>query len=171
MRGTTHVAGGLALGYLAFNNIEMLNVNLNDNKTLLLATTGLILGALIPDIDHHNSIISNKVKPIGYVVSKIFKHRGFTHSILGSIVITFLFNWILGFAGISNWINSVLSRAIYLGIASHILLDMLTPSGVSLLYPYNKKYSLAKITIGDIGESILVILFAGMIYYGNCYIL
>ena len=168
MKGKTHIAGGIALGYLAFNNIEVLNVNLSDDKILLLVTAGLTLGALIPDIDHKNSTISNKVKPIGNIISKIFKHRGFTHSILGSIIIIILFGWLFSLTGINKVFNIILIKSIYIGIISHILLDMLTPSGVSLLYPYNKRYSIASFTMGGIGELMLVVLFVGIAYY-NCY--
>lgn len=170
MKGKTHIAGGIAIGYLVFNNIEILNVNLSDEKTLFLATIGLTLGALFPDIDHKNSTILNKVKSIGNIISKIFKHRGFTHSILGSIIITILFAWLFSSSGIDKTFNIILIKSIYIGIISHILLDMLTPSGVSLLYPYDKRYNIANFRIGGIGELILVILFAGIVYYNGCYV-
>lgn len=167
MKGKTHIAGGIALGYLAFNSIDILNVNLNDEKVFLLATVGLTLGALLPDIDHSNSIITNRVKPIGKVISKIFKHRGFTHSILGSLVMVFLMNLLFKVFGLNKEISLFLLKSIYIGIMSHIFLDMLTPSGVSLLYPYNKRYNIANFRMGGISESILVILFIGIAYYSS----
>lgn len=171
VRGKTHIAGGIALGYLAFNNIDILNVNLCDEKTFLLATAGLTLGALLPDIDHPRSTITNKVKPIGYTFSIVFKHRGFTHSVLGSIVMTILFGWLFSLAGMNKAFNIVLTKSIYIGIISHILLDMLTPSGVDLLYPYNRRYNIASFKMGGIGELILVILFIGVAYYNVYYII
>lgn len=171
MKGGTHIVGGIAFGYFAFNNIDILNVNINDDKTLLLVSLGLTIGALIPDIDHKNSTISNKVKPIGNIISKIFKHRGFTHSILGSIVMTILFGWLFSLVGMNKAFNIILIKSIYIGIISHILLDMLTPSGVDLLYPYNRRYNIASFKMGGIGELILAILFVGVAYYNVYYII
>lgn len=171
MKGSTHIVGGIAFGCFAFNNIDILNVNINDGKTLLLVSLGLTIGALIPDIDHKNSTISNKVKPIGNIISRIFKHRGFTHSVLGSIVMTILFGWLFSLAGMNKAFNIVLTKSIYIGIISHILLDMLTPSGVDLLYPYNRRYNIASFKMGGIGELILVILFIGVAYYNVYYII
>ena len=167
MKGKTHIAGGIGLGYLAFNNINILNVNLSDEKILLLATAGLTLGALLPDIDHPNSKISNKVKPLGFIVSKIFKHRGFTHSILGAIIMTIIFGWIFSIISISKSLNIVLLKSLTIGITSHILLDMMTPTGVCLLYPYEKRYNIANFKMGSISEMILVAIFIGLAYFNS----
>ena len=135
----THVAGGLALGYIVFNNIGMLNVNIMESKTLLVVTSGLVLGSLFPDIDHRNSYLSKKVKPISFLTSKIFRHREFTHSIVGSILISILFYFILGKMNINPITIDSFMKAFVIGVISHILLDMMTVSGVVLLYPIYKK--------------------------------
>ncbi|MCK9470720.1 MAG: metal-dependent hydrolase [Bacilli bacterium] len=139
MKGRTHMVSGVALGYLAFNSMEILNVNLNDSKTLLLVTGGLVLGSLLPDIDHPRSMISLRVKPIGFIVSKLFKHREYTHSIIGSLSMTFLIGILLNLLNIETNINFIFLKALFSGIASHIILDMLTFHGVALLYPFTKK--------------------------------
>lgn len=170
VRGKTHIAGGIALGYLAFNNIDILNVNLCDEKTFLLATAGLTLGALLPDIDHPRSTITNKVKPIGYTFSIVFKHRGFTHSLLGSIIMTFLLAILFAALNINKAAMPILLKSIYIGIISHILLDMLTPTGVCILYPSNKRYSIGGFRIGGFGELILGFIFLGIAYYSVYYV-
>lgn len=135
----THIAGGLALGYIAFNNIAMLNVDISDSKSLIIVTSGLMLGSLFPDIDHRNSYLSRKVKPISCITSKIFRHREFTHSIVGTILMSYLFYLLLGKFNINPIYANVFIKAFTIGIISHILLDMMTVSGVVLFYPLYKK--------------------------------
>lgn len=91
----THIAGGLALGYILFNKVPMLNVDITESKTLIIITSGLVLGSLFPDIDHKNSYLSRKLKPVSFITSKVFKHREFTHSIVGTISISYLMYFIL----------------------------------------------------------------------------
>ena len=49
-----------------------------------------ILGSLIPDIDHEKSKI-NKLFPITKWVPKLFKHRGFFHTIFPVALIILIF--------------------------------------------------------------------------------
>lgn len=42
-----------------------------------------------------------------------------------------------------------------LGVATHIFLDMLTPSGVALLYPMEKRYRLARFRTGGLMENLI----------------
>lgn len=171
MRGRTHIVGGVAIGLLAFNYIEMLNVNISESNSLILATGGLVLGALLPDIDHPRSMISLKIKPIGFILSKLFKHREYTHSIVGSLSMTFLIGILINLLGINNDINYLFLKALFIGIASHILLDMLTFHGVALLYPFTKKrirllgnLYLPRTLEWGIWEIIISLVSAGVIY-------
>lgn len=135
----THMVGGLALGYLAFTKSNIFIGNIAESKTLLIVTGGLLLGSLLPDIDHGNSFISKKLKPISKVTSKAFKHREFTHSILGSLLILIFFDFILKQITIDDIYRQVFIQSLGIGIISHIFLDMLTPAGVVLFYPLSKK--------------------------------
>ena len=135
----THIAGGLALGYILFNKIPMLNVDIRESKSLIIITSGLILGSLFPDIDHRNSYLSRKIKPISFITSKLFKHREFTHSIVGTITVSYLLYLILDRTNIETMYSSMFNEAFTIGIISHIILDMMTVSGVVLFYPIYKK--------------------------------
>lgn len=139
MKYRTHVTGGLALGYIAFNNIDLLNINIHDEKMLLIATGGLILGSLFPDIDHRGSYLSRKVKPISFITSKILKHREYTHSIVGWISMSLLMYIILNFTTMDPKTITTFAIAFSIGILSHILLDIPTYSGVVLLYPFYRR--------------------------------
>lgn len=135
----THIAGGLALGYIMFNKIPMLEADIGQSKILIIITSGLILGSLFPDIDHKNSYLSRKIKPLSYITSRIFKHREFTHSIVGTISIYYLLYLILGKINIEYIYKDMFIRAFIIGVISHIFLDMMTISGVVLFYPLYKK--------------------------------
>ncbi len=137
----THIVGGLALGYIMFNKLPILNLNVDmgQSKTLLIVTSGLILGSLFPDIDHKNSYISRKIKPLSNITSKIFRHREFTHSIIGTIFISYLMYFILGRFKIDSQYVNMFTIAFTIGLISHILLDIITISGVVLFYPIYKK--------------------------------
>lgn len=73
----------------------------------------ICFGALLPDIDHGGSKLGHFVKPL----SKVLKHRGFTHSLL--------------FCAICTLINPYLG----LGVLTHIFLDFLNPKGEALFWP------------------------------------
>ena len=135
----THIAGGLALGYILFNKVPMLNVDITESKTLIIITSGLVLGSLFPDIDHKNSYLSRKVKPISFITSKLFKHREFTHSIVGTISFSYLLHIILNKMNREIIYSSMFRNAFTIGFISHIILDMMTISGVVLFYPIYKK--------------------------------
>jgi len=170
MRYKTHIAGGLALGYFTINNIEMLNINLSDNKTLLIATAGLVLGSLVSDIDIASSYLSNKLKIISFFTSKLFKHREFTHSIVGAGSMSMLMYFILKKLDIHPRVVNDFSISFSIGIVTHILLDLMTCGGVVLFFPFYKKRikTSAKFCINNTYrnfiESAMIILFVFIAY-------
>lgn len=123
--------------------------------------------ALIPDWDHNQSYITNKISPIlcimlifiiiyehkvyilfisliWFIFAKFSKHRTFTHSILGMLIFSIPFYF-------TNYFIAVL-----IGYSSHIIADIVTKRGVLLLYPFNKKViSLRLINTNSIIESLL----------------
>ncbi|PLT35174.1 metal-dependent hydrolase [Bacillus sp. V5-8f] len=120
MQGKTHIAGGLAAGafYLtAGGSVEQ--------ETLFFASCAV--GALIPDIDHTGSTIGRKIPLLDNLVSSLFGHRAFTHSLL------FLFLAYLLFTQ-TPWPEAI-EFGIWLGMASHLVLDMITVKGIKLFWP------------------------------------
>ena len=74
MTGKTHIAGGIAAGAA---------VGLALNLTMehfIIATFAGGVGGLIPDIDSATSTITSKTGPAGFVISRIFRHRGVLHT-------------------------------------------------------------------------------------------
>ena len=98
---------------------------------------GVILGSLLPDIDHPKSYLGRQLPFISVPIFKLFGHRGFTHSLLSLSI--------LGVATAKYWaVNPLLWGGLLLGYFSHILADMCTPSGVPLFYPHKKRYKFFK---------------------------
>lgn len=165
----THIVGGLAFGYIAFNNIDILSVDINVSTNLLIASGGLIFGSLFPDIDKHNSYLSKKLKPLSMITSKVLKHREFTHSIVGTIIMSLIMNILLNGFDLATEVINILSLSFTIGIISHIFLDMLTPAGVVLFYPlYRKKVKLLSFKTSNnkfgLMEALIMILLGALGY-------
>lgn len=119
MRGAAHAAAGAIVG------------------GAVAGLPGYFAGALIalaPDIDHAGSTISRRVPAAG-LVSLFVKHRGFTHSLLAIGLSGFIFSRI--------FYTDKLTLLIVASLASHLICDMLTPSGIPLLWPLRGRWRLA----------------------------
>jgi inner membrane protein len=96
------------------------------------------LGSLLPDIDHPNSYLGRRTWGwiIAYhdrqrVARKI--HRKLTHSLL----------FVAGVAVCTMGLGCPAATiAVSVGLTSHLIGDMMTPSGVPLLYPSKERYKL-----------------------------
>lgn len=93
----------------------------------------LMLGGLLPDIDIKTSIISKFLFPVAWIVRIFCKHRGFTHSLLAILILLV--------TSLKYWDhNPLFFIGLPIGYVSHIFLDMLTPEGVVLFYPFFKTH-------------------------------
>lgn len=111
-----------------------------------------MLGGIFPDIDEEHSVITKKTGPLGWIVSKLAKHRGMFHSLLGGAVITGLLLLALlkvnvGFLAI--WF--------LFGYLSHLLADSFNPTGIAWLAPFSKWKLTGYATTGSLSEKIFCI--------------
>ncbi|WP_409300208.1 metal-dependent hydrolase [Peribacillus sp. SCS-155] len=120
MEGKTHIVGAVAAGALYLNLGGTV-----DQEVLFYGS--LAVGSLIPDIDHKGSSIGRKIPFLDNIISAVFGHRSFTHSLV------FLFLSFLLFKQ-TPWPVSV-EFGIWLGMFSHMVLDMLTKQGIKFLWP------------------------------------
>lgn len=155
MVGKTHVIGGVALACATATVCPSLAPSSVGVLGTALFMSGVSFGALLPDIDT-NSTVSHY--PVFNVISffarflKIVHHRGVTHSLL-MVIFSLLFGVITGaILGVGGFL---FGAGMTIGIISHILLDMLNPTGVQLLYPIPAKISLAGITTGRLGDLVI----------------
>ncbi|AFI90224.1 metal-dependent hydrolase [Pectobacterium parmentieri] len=100
---------------------------------------GALLTALLPDIDHPKSVLGQRLKWLSTPIARLFGHRGFTHSLLAIATGIFFIQTRLP----PSWpIPTDAYHAMIVGYLSHILADMLTPSGVPLLWPCRWRFRL-----------------------------
>ena len=169
MMKNTHIKGGvvagLAISYIGIESVPLLNdVELNNTIVDMLLLSGGVVGSLLPDLDHINSYAGKKLWFISSflnMMTRIFKyfkleklaklsgHRGLMHSvvywILTSILLLFLPEYIVNslesvqVSALAMAIYKVFVFGIFIGTISHILLDMMTVSGVPILIPISYK--------------------------------
>lgn len=98
---------------------------------------GLVLGSLLPDIDHKQSYLGRRLPFLSAPIQKFFGHRGFTHSLLS-----------LSFLGLATglywYVNPLFFGGLLLGYFSHLLADMATVSGIPLFFPNKKRFTFFK---------------------------
>ena len=135
MLGKTHLAFGLGLTSCGIYLLETFHQPLLSPQNLALFYGAVGIGTLLPDIDEPQSIIGKKTMGISNFIKFIFGHRGFTHSLCFVLFLGILL-FILHSLGI---LPIFLIMGLILGCLLHLIGDMMTPSGVPLLMPFNLK--------------------------------
>ena len=95
-----------------------------------------------------------------FAIYPLLKHRGISHSLLGSIIVFFIFTYIEKSGGPAN-----LAYPASMAYLIHLVFDMATKRGVPLLLPFSKRYyRFGNLRVGSIIcnliENILIILLA-----------
>tara|TARA_Y100000031_G_C8187103_1_gene369523 strand:+ start:480 stop:905 length:426 start_codon:yes stop_codon:yes gene_type:complete len=135
----THIAFALLLGeFFSFNLIEYLI---------------LIFACLLPDIDHPDSKLGYRIKPISNLIKLIFGHRGVMHSVW----VLFLFSYLV-------YLFSEYYLAFFIGYFSHIFIDGFTKAGINYLNPIGKVKLNGFIRVGGLYEYVLFILLVLLIW-------
>ena len=93
----------------------------------------VLFASLLPDIDHPQSKVGRRVKPLSWLINNIFGHRGIFHSIWPVVVLYIVLVYLLGWklAGIG----------LCVGFMSHLISDALTLDGVNFGHPFRAKVS------------------------------
>ncbi len=134
MRGITHILTGIIAGIVLYDNF--------------LSVVLTALGSLLPDIDNSGSLISSNTRI--KLLSKIFVHRGFFHSLLIPALFYFLANEF-------SQLYAVLIP-LTIGYCVHIFGDSLTPKGVHPLYPLKTPLIRGNIETYSLKEKFIFIL-------------
>lgn len=110
---------------------------------------GVMIGSLLPDIDHPHSFIGRRSFGLAKVINKAFGHRGITHSFLSTILF-----------GATTYalLPAQLAGGLTMGFLSHILGDFFSKTGVPFFAPFdNTKYKIPLYKTGSFSESIILI--------------
>lgn len=137
MNYKTHINGGI-LTVLYVVNAQVVKTTLLTSGIL---AGGIIVGSILPDIDHKNSFISKRNKIISRIISIIAGHRKLFHAPLFYTAI-----YLITIMQIKSTLLLILVKGIFLGIMSHLILDIITLGGLPILYPFSKK----KLSLGNI---------------------
>tara|TARA_Y100000310_G_scaffold264291_1_gene274917 strand:- start:2270 stop:2725 length:456 start_codon:yes stop_codon:yes gene_type:complete len=114
----------------------------------------ILLTSILPDIDKSNSKIGSKIKPISFIIEKLFGHRKLFHSLLFWTAISAL---IWHYAGKPYAIITLI------GISSHLIADALTKQGINFLYPLSQFRIAGFIETGSLLEIIFLLTIIGTI--------
>ncbi|MDR1897086.1 MAG: metal-dependent hydrolase [Prevotellaceae bacterium] len=127
MKAPTHIIGGAVFtGTLcSFGDVNIFG----DWRYLTVCACFSIL----PDIDTTKSFIGRIFFPLAWIVNRKFGHRTITHSLLFFAAVWVTLRLLLYFAFLKDavWINISL-----FALLSHFVLDMMTVSGIPLLFPF-----------------------------------
>src|SRR5271165_7227644 len=137
----SHVVVGLAAWVAA---APLLHLSPVDPACLALA----VGGALLPDVDHPNSWIGRRSRPVSTAIAAALGHRGLTHSAVAVAGLVAL----LLHAGYRQAEVSALT----VGYLSHLAADMLTPRGLRLAWPLRKTWGLPLCRTGSPMEGVIV---------------
>jgi len=138
----SHVIVGLATWIAA---APLLHLSPVDPVYLGLA----VAGSLLPDVDHPQSWVGRRSRPISTAIAATLGHRGVTHSAVAVVGLVAL----LLHAG--NRRGGVSALAV--GYLSHLAADMLTPRGLRLAWPLRKTWGLPLCRTGSPMEMVIVL--------------
>ncbi len=143
MMARSHVVVGLASWIAA---APALHLPVVDPLALVI----VVLGSLLPDIDHPKSWVGQRTRPVSTAVASALGHRGVTHSAIAAVSLTVL----LLHAGYARGAVAALT----VGYLSHLAADMLTPRGLRLAWPFPGTWSLPLCRTGSATENLIVLL-------------
>ena len=118
---------------------------------------GVLLGSILPDIDERHSKINRWSGILGILIAFFAKHRGFFHSVLFFLSLTFL----LHFLG-----QPAFGWGVLLGYASHLILDGLTPQGVAPFWPLSSWKMRGPLRTGSFAEHVLFLFLVILVIVG-----
>jgi len=146
MTGTTHIGAGLITGIAISKHMAAPPLQ----SALIVGAA--VAGSLLPDIDTCTSKLGRRIAPVSFAVELVIGHRTLLHSLLPYVLL-----YILGSINFPDYRIFILSAGS--GVLTHLLLDMMNPSGVPLLWPWNKRLHIAPFQTKGIVDRILGAIF------------
>src|SRR3954453_671044 len=151
MMAKSHVIIGVATWFAA---APLLHLPPTDSVYLGLA----VAGSLLPDVDHPQSWVGRRTRPVSTAIAAVLGHRGVTHSAIALVGLVVL---LLHTGNRSGGVS-----ALAVGYLSHLAADMLTPRGLRLAWPLRKTWGLPLCRTGSPMESAIVfVLVCGIAWY------
>lgn len=129
----------MAPGHVAFGMVSYLGLtSLDGYQPSIFDYIGVVLGSLLPDIDHPGSRVGRTFPTVSNALAKTFGHRGFTHSLIAVVLFMAVIFQSIESMGESQPLSILV--AVCIGYLSHVMADFCTVSGVPLLWPYRRRW-------------------------------
>jgi len=155
--GSTHAMAGFVIWF------AMVRVNVSPPLGII----AVVLGSLLPDIDHPNGTIRQMMDLPRFLkqpINEIIPHRGPTHTLWAGILFS------LPTFGLAEWgenailVSLATGLAMFIGYSSHLVLDSLNPTGVKWLIPWKDFKLHGPIRTGSRGEEYFFYGLIGMLF-------
>lgn len=159
MTKTTHLIGGFTVcGIILVSTGDGLDLT---PSGVVSCAAAIMVGSLFPDVDIPTSKAGHLVKPASTMINAACGHRGVFHAPL-----LYLVAILIGGAMWPAW--SMLLYAFGIGVASHLILDMLNRNGIPLFWPMKKRISFASVSVGGFVEWLIriVLMSASLLLMG-----
>ena len=120
MKGSTHALIGVSL---AFGLMAVYPVQPEHRLTMIGAG---LLGALLPDLDHSQSLLGRRFRIVSMPLGWVVRHRGATHTLLAALLVLAV-GW--------YFLPPLIAIGLAMGYASHLASDMMTFTGLNVFWP------------------------------------
>lgn len=140
MRYRTHLAFGLFAALMFLPNLSI------SGKFSFLGLA--LLGALMPDVDTPESKLGRQFGILSRLFRFLAGHRGIFHSVFAAVLFAAIV-WVL--------FGPTYGTALFVGYASHLLIDGLTKNGINYLHPISNLRISGFIVTGGLSENLLLI--------------
>lgn len=143
----------LAFGFLTA--VSLMNLFNTGNRYIFLSL--VLVGSLLPDLDHPDSKFGKKAGILSKIIESVFGHRGLMHTFYIAAAIALLIYYIF---------RPAYGIAIFLGYMSHLVIDGFTKQGINFLHPLSKLHLSGFVETGSViekGIAILIVIASVMI--------
>ena len=135
MTGKTHLVCGLLCGELI-----VIGQNITDINTMSFVVLATAVGAIFPDIDQPQSMMSGSsgvAKSMSRTIASVTQHRGITHTLAFMALIWYLFSFLMPYLG---HYGPTVRACFIVGMISHLMLDTLNEKGIMWFWPFIWKH-------------------------------
>jgi inner membrane protein len=129
MNAATHITGGFVL---AGTLCSFTDVNVFEKPEYIAAC---VFFSLLPDIDSTKSLLGKIFYPFAWIINRKFGHRTLTHSLIFLLFVSMV---MLSLYWFGVFPTSDIVKISVFALISHFVFDMITISGIPLLYPWFK---------------------------------
>ncbi len=155
--GSTHAMAGFVIWF------AMVRANISPPLGIIV----VVLGSILPDIDHPNGTLRQMLdlpKFLKQPIATVIPHRGPTHTIWAGILFASLTVGLAAWGGTLISVSFVTGLAMLIGYSSHLILDSLNPTGVKWLRPWKDFKLHGPIRTGSRGEEYFFYGLIGMLF-------